>query len=56
VDSDTESDNEDREESTKTSEQSFTCEVIHAVILGRSDKRKDRVEISPEMLIEATLM
>jgi len=29
------------------------CEVSHAVVLRRSDKRSDRVEISPEMLAEA---
>ncbi|XP_070000674.1 lys-63-specific deubiquitinase BRCC36 isoform X1 [Penaeus vannamei] len=30
-----------------------TCDIYSAVTLRRSDKRKDRVEISPEMLIEA---
>ncbi|KAL7641269.1 UNVERIFIED_CONTAM: hypothetical protein RMT77_008407 [Armadillidium vulgare] len=30
-----------------------TCNVVSAITLRRSDKRKDRVEISPEMLIEA---
>ncbi|XP_064096832.1 lys-63-specific deubiquitinase BRCC36-like isoform X2 [Macrobrachium nipponense] len=30
-----------------------TCDIHSAVTLRRSDKRKDRVEISPEMLIEA---
>ena len=34
--------------------ESLVCEIMHAVILGRSDKRKDRVEISPEMLIQVT--
>jgi len=29
------------------------CDIYSAVTLRRSDKRKDRVEISPEMLIEA---
>ncbi|KAK8725539.1 hypothetical protein OTU49_010611 [Cherax quadricarinatus] len=29
------------------------CDIHSAVTLRRSDKRKDRVEISPEMLIEA---
>ncbi|KAG0726081.1 Lys-63-specific deubiquitinase BRCC36 [Chionoecetes opilio] len=33
--------------------QEVMCDIHSAVTLRRSDKRKDRVEISPEMLIEA---
>lgn len=35
--------------------QSVICDISHAVILRRSDKRKDRVEISPEMLIQVCI-
>lgn len=31
------------------------CDIYSAVTLTRSDKRKDRVEISPEKLIEVTV-
>ncbi|XP_018014822.2 lys-63-specific deubiquitinase BRCC36 [Hyalella azteca] len=40
------------ESDKEKNEQNVTCDVIHAVILPRSDKRKDRVKISPEMLIQ----
>ncbi|KAF2352475.1 JAB1/MPN/MOV34 metalloenzyme domain [Trinorchestia longiramus] len=48
-------DNENTDENCKEAqcEGDVVCNVTHAVILRRSDKRKDRVEISPEMLIQA---
>lgn len=45
--------NEESTEGGSSSKQQVVCDVSHAVILRRSDKRKDRVEISPEMLIQA---
>ena len=33
----------------------MVCDIHSAVTLRRSDKRKDRVEISPEMLIEVRI-
>ena len=49
------SDIEDNDDN-KSGNESYICDVVHAVILGRSDKRKDRVEIQPEMLIEVSFL